>query len=75
MTRGGATIPDCVEPELTSESETLLDAVERAALEQVRRVHGVPAFAEDVGEPADSIGQALDVVIQQHVGHGVISSQ
>ena len=47
----------------------LVDAAERAALEQVRRVNGVAGRPQLVGEGADAGRQPLSVVEQQDLGH------
>ena len=49
--------------------EALLERGERLAVVQVRRVHGVPTGPQVVGERADPVGQPLDVVDQQYLGH------
>jgi hypothetical protein len=67
--RGGAALPDRVEPRVAGVPEALFDGAERAAVEQVGRVHGVPRLPQVVGERAHAVGQALDVVVEQHLGH------
>src|SRR5262245_4397433 len=46
-----------------------LDAVERAALEQVRGVHRVAGPAQLVGKVGDAGGQSLRVVEEHDLGH------
>ena len=43
---------------------------ERAPVEQVGCVHGVPGAAQFVGERDDAGGQALRVMEENHFGHG-----
>jgi len=47
----------------------LVDRVEAASVEQVGCVHGVPCLPQLVRERPDSLGQALDVVVQHDFGH------
>src|SRR5579871_5324724 len=47
----------------------LLDAAERAALEQVRRVDGVLGVPKLVGEGGNARGQALRVVKENYLSH------
>ncbi|MDT0203527.1 hypothetical protein [Nocardioides sp. AE5] len=66
---GGSARPERIEPGVPSEGETFLDGGERLAVEQVRCMHRVSGAAQIVGEHLHAISQALDVVVQQHVGH------
>src|SRR5699024_5459267 len=47
------------------------DRGERAPLEQVRSVHGVPTVAELIGESVHAVGQAEHMVEQHAVDHPV----
>ena len=64
-----AALQHVVEPDLLDVGETLVDRPERASVEQVRRVHGVPGGPQVVGERAHAGGQPLCVVEQQDLGH------
>ncbi len=64
-----AALPHLVESDLTDVGETLVDALERASVEQVRRVHDVAGGPQVVGERAHAGGQPLCVVEQQDLGH------
>jgi hypothetical protein len=57
------------EPRFACEGHALLDRVERAPVEEIGRVHGVPRLPQLVGERPDSLGQPLDVVVQHNFGH------
>ena len=59
-----AALPHVVESDLTDVGDTLVNALERASVEQVRRVHGVPGGPQVVGERAHAGGQPLCVVEQ-----------
>lgn len=63
-----AALPHVVESDLTDVGETLIDALERASVEQVRRVHDVTGGPQVVGERAHTWGQPLCVVEQQDFG-------
>ena len=60
------------EPDVAGEGHALVDRVERAPVEQVGRVHGVPGPAEVVGERLHSLGQPLDVVVQDNFAHSLL---
>jgi hypothetical protein len=53
------------------EGQPLLDRVERAAVEQVGCVDGVPALPQLVGERLHPVGQSLHMVVEQNLGHGI----
>ncbi len=42
------------------------------ALEQVRQVHGVPGVAQLLGEVLDAVGESLDVVEHEYLGHACV---
>jgi hypothetical protein len=50
----------------------LLDGREGAAVEQVRRVHGVAGRAQLLRERAEAGRLPLGSVEQQHLGHGAL---
>src|SRR5699024_10668837 len=52
-------------------THAFFDRGERAPLEQVRSVHGVPTVAELIGESAHALGQAEHMVEQHEVNHPV----
>ena len=64
-----AALAHLVEPDLLDVGDALVDAAERAALEEVGRVHGVAGGAQLVGERVDAGRQALGVVEQQDLRH------
>jgi hypothetical protein len=57
------------EPDVAGEGHPVVDRLERAPVEQVGRVDGVPGLAELVGERLHSLGQPLDVVVQDDFAH------
>src|SRR5699024_746167 len=52
-------------------THAFFDRGERAPLEQVRSVHGVPTVAELIGETPHAIGQAEHMVELHEVNHPV----
>ncbi len=66
---GHPALGERAEPRFAREGHALLDRVERAPVEQVGRVHGVPRLPQLVGERPHSLGQPLDVVVQHNLGH------
>ena len=57
------------EPDVAGEGHAVVDRLERAPVEQVGRVDGVPGLADLVGERLHSLGQPLDVVVQDNIAH------
>ncbi len=49
--------------------DAVVDGRRSLAVEEVRRVHGVRAGAQLIGERAHPVGESLDVMEQHYVGH------
>ena len=54
---------------LANDGEGLVQRGERAPVEQIWGVDGVPRLSQLVGERSHSLGQPLDVVVQHDLGH------
>ena len=66
---GDAALAERAEAGLARERHSFLERPEGLPVEEVRRVHGVTALPELLGERADSVGQPLDVVEQHDFAH------
>ena len=68
-----AAVEDLHEPDFVHVRETLLDACERLALEEIRRVHRVTRPSQLVRERMEARRLALSMVEEQYVGHFSVS--
>ncbi len=69
LSRGHPALCERSEARFAREGHAVLDRVERAPVEQVGRVHRVPRLPELVGERPHPVGQPLNVVVQDNLGH------
>jgi len=64
-----AAVGQRTEARVARERHALLERPEGPPVEQVWGVHGVPRLPQLVGEHPHSVGQPLDVVVQQNLAH------
>ena len=72
LSRGHAALGERAEARFAREGHAVLDGVERAPVEQVGRVHRVPRLSNLLGERPHSVGQPLDMVVQDNLSHSVL---